>query len=140
MHLEPWSWSCHHNIAEITYIQTLTNCAVIELQTRRFCSGVCFYKTKYSVHIFYRLLILKRLGAQFNPSCGFLKSESSKENVKPWFFVTFNVIVSHNFPQISLKFITSFRSYEEFLCQYYLFLLFFIIFLDFLNISLLQRN
>ena len=43
---------------------------------------------------------LEGVGGQFDPStCGFLKSVSSKERVKPWFFVTFNIIISDIFPE-----------------------------------------
>ena len=41
--------------------------------------------------------------------CGFLKSVSSKQRVKPWLFVTFKIIIRHIF---------SFRSYGEFLLLY----------------------
>ena len=86
-------------------------------------------------------LTLKRLGGQFDPNpppsppppptlCGFSKNLSSKERLKPWFFVTFNIIISGIFPEISLKFLKSFRKYEEFLCQYYLFSSIFIEYLD----------
>ena len=34
-----------------------------------------------------------------SPSCGFWKSVSSKERVKPWFFVTFNIIIRQIFPE-----------------------------------------
>ena len=38
--------------------------------------------------------------SQFDRSpCGFLKNVSSKERLKPWFFVTFNIIISHIFPE-----------------------------------------
>ena len=40
---------------------------------------------------------------------------SKKERVKPWFFVTFNIIISTFFLKISLEFLKLFRSYEEFL-------------------------
>ena len=33
------------------------------------------------------------------PLCGFTKSVSSKEREKPWFFVTFNIILRHIFPE-----------------------------------------
>ena len=33
------------------------------------------------------------------PSWGFSKNVSSKERVKPWFFVTFNIIIKHIFPE-----------------------------------------
>ena len=39
------------------------------------------------------------------PLCGFSKNASSRERVKPWLFVTFNIIISHifleNFMEIS---------------------------------------
>ena len=48
------------------------------------------------------LLNLKQLGevnlAPLLP-CGFLKNVSSKEMVKPWFFVTFNIIIRHIFSE-----------------------------------------
>ena len=52
-------------------------------------------------------LTLKRLGSRFDPPlpdpphplCGFLKNVSSKERVKPWFSVTFNIIISPIFPE-----------------------------------------
>ena len=46
---------------------------------------------------FFHVLNLKQLGG--SPIAlplhtnGFLKKESSKERVKPWFFVTFNIII-----------------------------------------------
>ena len=33
------------------------------------------------------------------PPCGFLKTVSSKERVKPWFFVTLNIIIGLIFPE-----------------------------------------
>ena len=33
------------------------------------------------------------------PSCGFSKNISSKERMKPWFFVAVNIIISHIFPE-----------------------------------------
>ena len=35
--------------------------------------------------------------------CGFSKNVSSKERMKPWFFVTFNTIISHIFPENFIK-------------------------------------
>ena len=73
--------------------------------------------------------------------CGFLKNVSSKERVKPWLFVTFNIIIiSHTFLKISLNFLKLFRRYEELLCQYQLFSSILSIFRDFFDVSLLQRN
>ena len=38
-------------------------------------------------------------GAQLDPLCGFSKTVSSRERVKPGFFVTFKIIVSPIFPE-----------------------------------------
>ena len=44
-------------------------------------------------------------GGQFDPlPCGFSKSVSFKERVKPWFFVTFNIILRHIFPENFIEF------------------------------------
>ena len=45
------------------------------------------------------LLIMKRLGGQFDPSCGFLKNVSAKKIVNSCFFVTFNIIIIHISPE-----------------------------------------
>ena len=37
-------------------------------------------------------------GVNLTP-CGFFKTVSSTERVKPWFFVTFNIIISHILPE-----------------------------------------
>ena len=52
------------------------------------------------------LLTLKRLAGQFDPTpCAFFwKNMSSKEIVKPQFFQTFNIIISHTFPEIFINF------------------------------------
>ena len=36
---------------------------------------------------------------QFDLHCAFSKNAFSKEKVKPWFFVNFNIIISHIFPE-----------------------------------------
>ena len=36
---------------------------------------------------------------QYAHPCAFPKYVSSKERVKAWFFVTFNIIISHIFPE-----------------------------------------
>ena len=43
-------------------------------------------------------------GGQFDSPCGFSKNLSSKERVKPWCFVTFNVILRHIFPENFIEF------------------------------------
>ena len=57
-------------------------------------------------------------------SCEKRINVSSKERVKLWFFVTFNIILKHIFPEnftewkFHFHLLKSFRSYEEILCQY----------------------
>ena len=47
-----------------------------------------------------RKLTLKRLGVNLTPTpFGFSKSVFSRERVKPWFFVAFNIIKDHIFPE-----------------------------------------
>ena len=60
-----------------------------------------------------KFVLSKKLAQQFclNPKttlggkwgvqhpCGFLKIVSSKQIVKPWFFVTFKIIIRHIFPE-----------------------------------------
>ena len=45
---------------------------------------------------------------------------TSKERVKPWIFATFNIIISHIFPDnfIEIHSEKSLRRYEDFFCQY----------------------
>ena len=38
-------------------------------------------------------------GGQFDPPCSFSKNVSSKERVKTCYFRTFNIIISHIFPE-----------------------------------------
>ena len=74
-----------------------------------FSSSKNFTKVSYVYNIekiSFNTLTLKRLGErdQFGPpTCGFSKNVSSKERVKPWFFVTFNIITSHIFPEIFIE-------------------------------------
>ena len=51
-------------------------------------------------------LALKRLGeGQFDARVfRFSKIVSSKERVKPWFFVTLNIILKHTFPKNFIEF------------------------------------
>ena len=41
----------------------------------------------------------RRRGGQFNTPCGFSKNVFSKESLKPWFLVSFNVITRRTFPE-----------------------------------------
>ena len=56
----------------------------------------CFVPYSYKDTAAY-FLTLKWLGDQFDFLCGFLKNVSFKEMVKPWLFVTFNIMISHLF-------------------------------------------
>ena len=38
------------------------------------------------------------------PACGFSKNVSSIERVEPWFFVTFNIVLKHIFPENFIEF------------------------------------
>ena len=42
-------------------------------------------------------------GGEFKPSCGFSKNVCSKERMKPCFYVTFNVIMSHIYLENFIK-------------------------------------
>ena len=79
-------------------------------------------------------------GSIWLPPCGFSKSVSCKERMKPWFFVTFNIIVSHIFPEDLLKLLKSFRRYEGFPWQYQPIFINLHQFFGFFYISLLQRK
>ena len=55
---------------------------------------ILFFSRKFIL-----ILTLKRLGGQSDTTLWFSKNASSKERAKPWFFVTFNIIISHIFPE-----------------------------------------
>ena len=50
---------------------------------------------------FWDNLTPKRLGCQLDPcsSCSFSRNMFSREEVKPWFFPTYNIIINHAFPE-----------------------------------------
>ena len=79
-------------------------------------------------------------GSQITPSCGFSKNISSKERVKPWFFVTFNIILKHIFPESFIEFYgivqKIWRSFLSILAVFINFPQFF----GFFDITLLQGN
>ena len=58
------------------------------------------------------------MSIEIDPLCGFSENVSSKERVKPCFFVTFGIISKHIFTENFIDFLKSFRRYEEILCQY----------------------
>ena len=50
-------------------------------------------------------LTLKKLEeGQLDLLCGFSKNVSFKERMKPWFFVTVNIILRHIFPENFIEF------------------------------------
>ena len=81
------------------------------------------------------------VGDQFNPAaCGFFKNVFSKEQLKPCISVTFNIIISHIFPEHFIE-ISQFihkiwRFFWPILNSFINFHQFFGLF----DISLLQRN
>ena len=53
----------------------------------------------------YNNLYNPKTGGEVNLTpCGFSKIVSSKERVKPWFFVTFTIILRHTFPENFIEF------------------------------------
>ena len=63
-----------------------------------------FWFAKVSVEEIVLLLTLKKLrvgrgGVNLIPLCGFSKNICYRERVKPWFFETFDIIISHIFPE-----------------------------------------
>ena len=74
------------------------------------------------------------------PPCDFLKNVSSKERVKPWFFVTFSTILKHIFPENFTEFLQVvqkiWRNSLSILDTFINFPRFF----GFFDIALLQRN
>ena len=88
-----------------------------------------------------KYLILKRMGDQFNPpSCGFSKNVSSEERVKPWFFMSFSIIISHiffwKFRLSSSSHSENMKTFSVNVSYFYQFSLSF----GFFDISFLQRN
>ena len=93
------------------------------------------------VCLYYSLRHLGDGGVNLMPppplSCSFLKIASSKERVKPWFFVTFNIILRHIFPENFIEFPQVvqkiWRNYLVIVANFHRFFWFF-------DITLLQRN
>ena len=60
---------------------------------------VCKSRVEISHRLMEMFLILKRLGGQFDPSSKCFKNVSAKEIVNSWFFVPFNIMISHIIPE-----------------------------------------
>ena len=81
-----------------------------------------------------------RGGLNWLAHCGFSKNISSKQKVKPWFLMTFNIIISHVFPE---NFIDFPHVVQKIWKNSLLMLAIFINFpqfFEFFEITLLQRN
>ena len=74
------------------------------------------------------------------PSCGFFKNVSSIERVEPWFFVTFNIILKHIFPESFIEFPQVVRKIRRNYLSILAIFINFSHFFGFFDITLLQRN
>ena len=84
-------------------------------------------------------LSLKWLGrGQLNPSCSFFKNVFSRERMKPWFFVTLYIIISHIFPENFIG--MNFSNRSEDMKNFSVNINYFHQFFKFFYISFLQRN
>ena len=92
---------------QITFLKTKFPCSKLYLPKytlgARIINNIYFWLL-LDIQIF--CLTLKQLGGkgnggggQFEPPCGFSNNVSSKERVKRCFFGTFNIIISHIFPE-----------------------------------------
>ena len=87
-------------------------------------------------------LTLKGLGGGGSiwPPCGFSENVSSKERVKPWFFVTFNIILKHIISEIFIEFGQVVQKIWRNSLTILAVLINFPRFFGFFDITLLQRN
>ena len=76
-------------------------------------------KTLFAMFISLRIIFLSlnRLpgmsGSIWPPSCGFSKNVSYRERVKLCFFVTFNIIISHIFPENFIEILKAFQKVQK---------------------------
>ena len=84
------------------------------------------------------------MGVNLTPSpplsCGFSKNATSKKKVKLWFFVTFNIIISHIFPENFIEIPQVVQNIWRSFLSILVILIDFHRFFGFFDISLLQRN
>ena len=89
--------------AEIQIRKFLLNCYTSFLQNDKFLLHL-FFSLKSRRTFSFTILVLNSNPILPAPSsCVFLKNISSNERMKPWFFVTFNIIISHVFPKNSIE-------------------------------------
>ena len=88
---------------------TLTHIILIKRKKKKEYKSTKFTTSEYGQHyeIFWKInernLTLHPLPPVPRPICCFSKNVSSKERLNPWFFVTFNIIISHTFPENSIE-------------------------------------
>ena len=75
-----------------------------------------------------------------SPQCGFSKNISSKGRVKPWFILTFNIIISHIFPEIFIEIPQVVQKIWRISLSILAIFIDFHQFFGFSDISLLQKN
>ena len=79
-------------------------------------------------------------GGQIDLPCGFLKNVSSVQRVEPRFFVTFNIILKHIFPENFIEFTQVVQKIWRNSLSILAIFINFNQFFRFFNITLLQRN
>ena len=112
---------------------------------------VTLFKRHFSTCVF--LWILKNFQERFfyrtplddcltltPPPCGFSKIVSSEETLKPWFFVTFNIILKHIFPENFIEFPQVVQKIWRISLSILVIFINFPPFFGFFDITLLKRN
>ena len=110
-------------------------------------SNTFWYKIPRNIHKiligFWTIVLclnLKQLERQFNPPCSFSKNVSSKERLKRWFFVTFNIIIGHIFPKNFIEIPQGFQKTWNISLSTLAISIYFYQFFGFFDISLFKRN
>ena len=96
-------FECIYTLFIIAYRRKKTNCYC--------CLSYQFINFQFIKRSLMIILTIKRLGAIWLVPCDFTENLSSKERFKPLLFETFNIIISHIFPEKALKFLKLFKSY-----------------------------
>ena len=140
---EPWQLSRMEHFAKIINGLDLwqgINMLLLTIKRSRWYAK----KNIYTMIIAFITLTLKQLkgreGVQFDIPCGFSKKVSSKGRVKPWLFVTFNIIISHIFPKIFIEIPQVVQKIWIISLSILAIFIDFHWFFGFSDISLLQRN
>ena len=122
---------CSESYKPLTLLNTLGDSGVI----KKFCSKENVYKISVKDCILIKLVQpLNGWGVNLTLRCGFSKTLPSRDRLKPWFFVTFNIAISLIFPENVFEISQVFQKIWRFSPSI---LTIFIIFFGFLDISLL---